>query len=140
MTVILDTNVFVSGLIFPGKISKIIDHAQNSDFKLVFCDELKLEILNKFTLKFQVDLKTLQTINQLIQKGQFYELKRVKQLLRDPKDDFLIELLRVSKADFLISGDKDILEYKSSSDYVKKFENHGQYILKPFEFLEIIKS
>lgn len=140
MTAILDTNVFISSLIFPGRISKILDHASNSDFEMVFCNELKNEILTKFVSKFQVDLKTLEKINNLILQGAFYEIKEINPVLRDPKDDFLLELLRVSGADFLVSGDKDILEYRNIQEYQKKFEKRNQYILKPDEFLAILST
>lgn len=140
MTAILDTNVFISSLIFPGRISKILDHASNSDFEMVFCNDLKNEILTKFVSKFQVDLKTLNKINNLILQGAFYEIKEINPVLRDPKDDFLLELLQISRADFLVTGDKDILEFKKTQEYVKKFEKRNQHILKPDEFLAILNT
>jgi putative PIN family toxin of toxin-antitoxin system len=32
-------------------------------------------------------------------------------LSRDPKDNFLFDLIYASKADFLVTGDKDVLEH-----------------------------
>jgi putative PIN family toxin of toxin-antitoxin system len=40
------------------------------------------------------------------------KLDKVEQICRDPKDDFLLALAKQSKADFLVTGDKDLLELK----------------------------
>jgi predicted nucleic acid-binding protein len=40
-----------------------------------------------------------------------YVESRIK-LCRDPKDDFLLSLAKDSKADYLITGDYDLLELK----------------------------
>ena len=38
------------------------------------------------------------------------KIKNIEQICRDPKDDFLLALSKKSKADYLITGDKDLLE------------------------------
>ncbi len=38
------------------------------------------------------------------------KLKNIEQICRDPKDDFLLALSKESKANYLITGDKDLLE------------------------------
>jgi predicted nucleic acid-binding protein len=40
------------------------------------------------------------------------KINNIKKICRDPKDDFLLALSKKSKADFLITGDKDLLEIK----------------------------
>ena len=40
------------------------------------------------------------------------KIRKVDQICRDPKDDFLLALSKESIADFLITGDKDLLEIK----------------------------
>ena len=39
-------------------------------------------------------------------------MKNIPSRCRDPKDDYLLELALVSDADFLITGDKDLLDIK----------------------------
>lgn len=55
------------------------------------------------------------------------EVKKIPSICRDPKDDFLLELSRASRADYLITGDKDLLElekYKKTEIIpAKEFEN-----------------
>ena len=38
------------------------------------------------------------------------KIKNIEQICRDPKDDFLLALSKESKADYLITGGKDLLE------------------------------
>jgi putative PIN family toxin of toxin-antitoxin system len=37
--------------------------------------------------------------------------KQTTAVLRDPKDDYLVALARSAKADFIVTGDKDLLEH-----------------------------
>lgn len=47
---------------------------------------------------------------------------------RDPKDNFLLDLIEYSKADYLVTGDKDLLEhnpFKTAQIILPaEFENH----------------
>lgn len=40
---------------------------------------------------------------------EFIEVKSTVFICRDPKDDFLLELAKDGKADYLLTGDKDLL-------------------------------
>jgi hypothetical protein len=51
-------------------------------------------------------------------------------LSRDPKDNFLLDLIEFSEADFLVTGDKDLLE-------LNPFKTAK--ILTPTEFEEFLK-
>ena len=37
------------------------------------------------------------------------KIKKIDKICRDPKDDFLLALSKESKANYLITGDKDLL-------------------------------
>lgn len=39
------------------------------------------------------------------------EIRPTHSINRDPKDNFLLDLIDFSKADFLVTGDKDLLEH-----------------------------
>lgn len=53
------------------------------------------------------------------------KLKKIEKICRDPKDDFLLALANRAKANYLITGDKDLLTLKT----------HGQtHIISPKEF------
>lgn len=61
--------------------------------------------------------------------GTNYEIAEYPNICRDPKDNFLLGLIRVSQADFLITGDQDLLE-------LNPFE--GTEIVEPNQLLEKI--
>jgi len=41
-----------------------------------------------------------------------YDVKEVAEICRDPKDDFLLGLAEIAKADYLVTGDRDLLILK----------------------------
>jgi putative PIN family toxin of toxin-antitoxin system len=41
------------------------------------------------------------------------QINKIEPVCRDPKDDFLLALSKEGKADFLITGDKDLLELET---------------------------
>ncbi|MFM7090454.1 MAG: putative toxin-antitoxin system toxin component, PIN family [Bacteroidota bacterium] len=110
--VILDTNLWISFLI--SKRQKELDILLESGaVTLIFSQELLEEFLEvserpKFKRFFKKsDIKTL-----LIQIETFGELIRVESKInecRDPKDNFLLSLSVDGKADFLVTGDSDLL-------------------------------
>jgi uncharacterized protein len=69
-------------------------------------------------------LELLETI------GENFEIKPLNSLSRDPKDNFLLDLIEFSEADFLVTGDKDLLE-------LNPFKTAK--ILTPTEFEEFLK-
>ena len=110
--VILDTNLWISFLI--SKRQKELDILLESGaVTLIFSQELLEEFLEvserpKFKRFFKKsDIKTL-----LTQIETFGELIRVESKInecRDPKDNFLLSLSVDGKADFLVTGDSDLL-------------------------------
>jgi putative PIN family toxin of toxin-antitoxin system len=117
--IIIDTNLWISFLISKNYvfIDKLI---QKKQVKLVFCNELLAEFLQvvkrpKLEKYFQNE-DVVQLIEIIDQFAEFYTLKSIENICRDPKDNFLLALANESDANFLITGDKDLLE-------IKKFKN-----------------
>jgi len=112
--VIFDTNVWISFLI--GKrLSSIKNHIVNGSILIIITDQLLEEIklvTNRKKLKKYFEE---QDVNELIELLEIIAVKiKIKQkfiLNRDPKDNFLFDLIYASKADFLVTGDKDVLEH-----------------------------
>jgi uncharacterized protein len=114
--IIIDTNLWISFLITKdfAKLDKIIFSGQGI---LVFSKELLDEFLEvaqrpKFRKYFsQTDIEDiLETIEE------FADLVTVKtkvEMCRDPKDNFLLSLSIDGNADFLITGDDDLLDLVS---------------------------
>ena len=116
--VVIDTNLWISFLI--SKNFKNLDNLFTIDrLVLIFSDQLLEEFIEvakrpKFEKFFSLtDLIIL--LNQIYSKAKFIEVKSEVNLCRDPNDNFLLSLAKDSNADYLISGDKDLLE-------IQKFE------------------
>ncbi len=131
--VIFDTNVWVSFLI--GKrLSKIRSYISDGSITIVTTDQLLTEIktvterkkLKKYFPKDSVEelIDLLETIAEKV------SIKPTYSINRDPKDNFLLDLIDFSKADFLVTGDKDLLEHNPFKT---------AQILTPFEFEQQLK-
>jgi putative PIN family toxin of toxin-antitoxin system len=114
--VIIDTNLWISFLISKNynQLDKIIFERKCT---LVFSDELLEEFLAvtkrpKFRRFFtQEDTENLiETIQEF---ADFFDVVSNVNVCRDIKDNFLLSLSKDSKANFLITGDNDLLELKS---------------------------
>lgn len=112
--VIFDTNVWISFLI--GKrLSVLQKYISNGRITIVITDQLITEIklvtgrekLKKYFPKESVKelLELLETISENV------KIEPKHFISRDSKDNFLLDLIDYSKADFLITGDKDLLEH-----------------------------
>ncbi|HNP96005.1 MAG TPA: putative toxin-antitoxin system toxin component, PIN family [Cyclobacteriaceae bacterium] len=110
---IVDTNLWVSFLI--GKeLYYLKDLIVRGKVKLVVSDQLLEELqlvtsrpkLSKYFEKRKVD-ELLNLIELICDK---VKVKKIQVISRDPKDDFLLALAKEGKADFLLTGDKDLLE------------------------------
>ena len=65
------------------------------------------EKLKKYFQEVHVN-KLLQLLDII---GKKVEIKPIHFINRDPKDNFLLDLIDCSKADYLITGDRDLLEH-----------------------------
>jgi len=111
--VVIDTNLFISFLI-GKKLNWLKGPIVNFQIELLFTEQSFLELEEvarrpKFTKYFpKSDLNDL--IDLLRKIGKQYMINEVINVCRDPKDNFLLELARKGKADFLLTGDDDLLE------------------------------
>jgi hypothetical protein len=110
--IILDTNLWISFLI-SKKFSQIDKLIENKKIILIFSNELLeefIDVVSRPKFKKYFSKKDIEKILEYF--DQFGELVKVKsdiKICRDEKDNFLLNLLVDSKADYLITGDKDLL-------------------------------
>jgi len=114
--IILDTNLWISFLI--TKDYRFIDtYINNETVKLIFSEELIEEFIAVVTRpKFEVYF-SLEDIEFLFRKfdiyGKLVKVTSKTEVCRDKKDNFLLNLAIDSKADYLVTGDSDLLELKT---------------------------
>ena len=111
--IILDTNLWISFLI--TKNYRHIDQfILNEKIKLFFSKELIEEFIS-VTARSKFRKYFLDTdVDELIEIFDFYgevvEVNSDVKECRDPKDDFLLNLAIDSKANYLVTGDSDLLD------------------------------
>jgi uncharacterized protein len=114
--VFLDTNLWISFLISKN-YSFLDNYVENGKVKLVFSKELFTEFITvaerpKFTKFFSPkDIKKL--ISYIDKFGILYQVTSNIKDCRDIKDNFLLNLAIDSNADYLITGDSDLLNLKT---------------------------
>lgn len=113
MRLVFDTNIIISALLFDGsKPSKAFDIGINQGvllFSLSTLAELE-EVLwrNKFDRYISYEERK-QFLTGLILQSTPIEINETISECRDPKDNKFLELAVCGKANFIISGDEDLL-------------------------------
>ena len=113
--IIIDTNIWISFLI-TRDLSFLDKFIENGKLKLIFSTELYsefLEVIERPKFRKYFHKSDIQHLTQIIDKfGILVEVTSKTEKCRDTKDDFLINLAIDSNADFLVTGDFDLLEIK----------------------------
>ena len=115
LKIILDTNILVSFLI-SDKLKKFDEILLKPKIQLVLSEELITEFISviqrpKLKSYFKgIDIDHLMAL--LMQHGILIQVTSTIHICRDPKDNFLLALADDSKANYLITGDKDLLSLR----------------------------
>lgn len=133
MKVVLDTNIFISGIFWKGSSYNILCFWKEG--KLTLATSLKcvseiVKVLNDFKIRLSDDA-IKEWVELIIQNSDIVEPKEKLDVIKDdPKDNIFIETAVASNAEYVISQDNHLLKLK---------EFRGIKIIKPDEFLEILK-
>ena len=117
--IVIDTNLWISFLL-TKKFDFIDKLLYNSNTVLIFSAELIAELIEvtdrpKLSKFFTAD--ELKLVFEIIEyHAIFIPVISYVNLCRDSKDNFLLSLAKDSKADYLITGDKDLLVLKTSEE------------------------
>lgn len=126
MRALLDSNIYVSYLLTPhqpGSIHEIFEAFQQGKFTLLLpeavMDELTEVISNQPHLAGRIKPEQWNLFRKLLQSAA--ELvpaieQTIPAIGRDAKDDYLLAYAVVGDADYLVTGDKDLLVLKRIAD------------------------
>ncbi len=118
--VVLDTNVWLSGLFWEGEASKIIELAEKGKIKVLISEEIINEIVkviqreSKFK-KFigELDEKIKDVIRTVLSISNLISIRnKINVVKEDPSDNTILETALDGKADYLITYDKHLLNIK----------------------------
>ena len=133
MRIVLDTNVFISGIFWEGNFcSQIIDKLRQGRFQLVSSPKLVEELVETLRhFKISMDEELIEGWKNLIIENSIMvdSTVAIKAVKDDPDDDKLVEAAVYGEADFIISQDKHLLRLR---------EYNKIKILKPEEAVSIL--
>lgn len=113
LKIIIDTNLWIS-FIISRKFNLFDDLLFSGNARILFSKELIDEIqqtILKPKLKIYFGNKALEKMLLAFEPYiDLIEIKSKVSICRDPKDDFLLSLAKEGEADYLITGDSDLLD------------------------------
>lgn len=137
MKIVLDTNVWLSGIFWDGEASKILEKAEKKVVQIIISEDILSEIitvLNResnfqryiLNLKLSIEelLRTILSISTLIKTKT--KLNIIKE---DPKDNIILEAAVDGKVKYLVSYDNHLLNM---------IEFRNVKIIHPKEFLKLL--
>ena len=131
MKVVLDTNIFISGIFWRGSSNKVILNWKEGKFTLV--TSLKavseiIKVLKDFKIKLSDDM-IKEWIDLIIRNSIIVEPKEKIAIVKDDsKDNIFIETAVAGNVDYIVSQDNHLLKLK---------EFRGIKIITPEEFNKI---
>jgi len=136
--IVVDTNVIVSALLSPGSVpGKVMEAWDSSNYSLMISEPLLAEyllVLERPRLQTKHH-KSSAEIHALIHRfrteGRMVQTDRKLRVVRaDPDDDIIVATAVAGNADFIVSGDRHLLEIG---------EHAGIRIIPPGVFLAILE-
>ncbi|MBD2570792.1 putative toxin-antitoxin system toxin component, PIN family [Anabaena lutea] len=132
--IVIDTNVLLSAALSPdGTARKALDKAYKQ-FKIAQSEEtyqeLKTRIYKPKFNKYISDEEREDFLEVVKKYSQFIEIKTQIDICRDPDDNKFLELAKDANAEFLITGDQDLLSLKTLAKYLKQ-------IITPRDFINL---
>jgi putative PIN family toxin of toxin-antitoxin system len=130
MRIVLDANVIVAAFAARGLCESVMEVCLG-EHEIVLSEELLDEILEGLLQKIKLPSGVVDGIGELLREHatMLNPIPIASGVCRDPDDIKVLSLAVASKADYLVTGDKDLL-------VLKKFE--GLPILSPRSFSDIL--
>jgi len=130
--IFIDTNILISAIVFDKKELELIIRCASEGDKLYISEHILEEATRVFMKKFPeyiemfekfIEISEMEIVNKKIYQNKIKKFEEI----RDKYDAHIIACAEISKCKFIITGDKDLLEYKhktikimKSSEYLKK--------------------
>ena len=128
--VVIDTNVWVSGLVFGGNPRDILQQFIKEEIVVIISEEVITELHRIIIQKFSLLKPGLKLLEESIRKDStlVHLGDYTVNASRDSDDNKIIETAVIGGADYIISGDEDLLSIVQYKD-IK--------IINPSEFLKL---
>lgn len=136
LRVVLDTNVLVSYLLTQGKtITRIIDYWENGDIDVIVSPAIVaelVEVVQRPRLKQHMTIDPRVILDLILSDAvQPRGDLAFPGASRDPKDDKFLACAVEGKADYVVSGDADLLVLGSF---------RGIPVIRPYDFVRLVET
>lgn len=113
---VIDTNVWVSALLGTGVPKKLKDRLAKAHYQAICSTQLVDELIDvlarpKFAGKI-TEIDAAELVRMLRTSALFVEPEPLVSISRDPKDDVFLACSVAAGADYLVTGDNDLLTLK----------------------------
>jgi putative PIN family toxin of toxin-antitoxin system len=131
MRIVLDTNVFISGIFFSGPPSQILKAWKDKNIQIVLSEAIHTEyqrVGEELSTKYsEIDIGPI--IDLITIYGEVVETKDLSvSICEDPDDNKFIECAISSNCKIIVSGDRHLLNISGFQDIE---------VLKPREFIDL---
>ena len=132
MKIVLDSNVIIAAFAARGLCESVMEVCL-SEHEIAISDHLLDEILRNLRLKLKLPTNIVDNIGELLREHATISIPAPLEsdVCRDPDDIKILGLAVASNADYIVTGDKDLL-------VLKRFQ--GISILTPRSFSDILHS
>ena len=149
---VFDCNIFIQVLLNPNSVAaKCLDAVRRGKAELFVSKDTLAEIRdvvlrpnilsrlpNADVEKIEAFIEDVLSLSILIR-----SVPKSFKLIRDPKDEIIIDLAIKAEAQYIVSRDKDLLDLMTGfTDDCKEFRQRFKHlkIVEPLEFLRIVKE
>jgi putative PIN family toxin of toxin-antitoxin system len=113
---VFDTNVFVTAFVTEGICSKLLIRGRKRDFDLIACPiilrEFEQVLIKKLSATRNEARDALRLISEALS-SIVSPSRRVEGICRDREDDAILACALAAEADYLVTGDNDLLVLKT---------------------------
>jgi putative PIN family toxin of toxin-antitoxin system len=130
--VTFDSNVYVSALNYDGPSARLLELAAVEAFYLQLSAEILDETIRILSTKFQWSVEDVAEARAVLSSVSQNVIPHVQLdvVKRDPDDNRVLECAQSSMSDYIVTGDKDLLDLR---------QHAGARILGPAEFLKVLR-
>ncbi len=129
---VLDTNIYISAFLFGGKPLQILQLVEDQVISLQYSQPIRKEVEGVLSAKFRWPREMIDLACAPYWKiGHVIKPKQKISACADPDDDRILECAVESHADYIISGDRHLLNMVSFK---------GISILRPDDFLKSLQA
>jgi putative PIN family toxin of toxin-antitoxin system len=108
---VYDANVLISGLVFEGPPGRCLDAVEAGSVRCIMSWGILRDVIEKLATKFRhPDGLLLDELGWLVHHTEIVQPpRRLIGICRDPDDDAVIESAVISGAEYIVTGDNDLL-------------------------------